>query len=1297
MQGGTTMRCAAAVLAAAAILTPRAAAQIVIEDITFDGDFEFPPGLVIQGGAPVAGAKAASEEKPTPRAEKLKKLEYDRRASKILEAWSTPPAAEKTESKAEEKPAPSADAVAPPLEEKKDDSSGEVKPQDPPEEPAAEETSATSGESAEGEAEAAANAEQAAAAAEAQRKAEEEAARKKAEAEAIEKEAAALQRNVTLGSWSAVSSYFGGLTDGEHKAGYDQMLTSLRNGPKQRPQVPQQGMAYVEKNVFAPADVVGLASARRGDISKENLQALGAILAQALESGHQIQTFLDEVRPSLDQEGAPFSRRSLAHVLVHAGRPYFLDGLLPSLEQAREQDDRDGLNLLSRYYLARYDDDKKVEWLEQAWHATQAVLAVGEVDKDAKAEALKRAVDIAPKIREELGAHWLDESFTSRPERGMEILATIGAATSTSLAAEPLNAEKRLKLIELQSTATKALLEAAPQLADEWKDELEVLADAWLREAQFTYQFDESSASGPRMQRDFYGNFFYFDGGYSRRGNMPTPLKTSDILETRPTDDWLARIDPTLQPRFQMLFAQLLLKAGEDALAFPYVEALARKLPTQAESLAAEFLRVWTQNHDPNGASRRQSNYIFFYGFEERASGIPLTRSKQDRNLRELGEWVTRLRALNVELDENLLANAFKTAHSSAEIYRLETIEQIFGPMETLETEMLAGLIQSMRANLLTVWRDPALQKDKKTNRKQQDIEAEVRRGYELARATLGRALDKHPGDWRLALAEASVQHDENNYIATLKKDSEFAGRRNAALANFARAADLYAAGVGELDASEESTEPYELWFYAALGATDLNAVEPKHVLAAGEIEKIRGSLEALPKDRAERHFDRFASSLFARMSNANPGVKFRYVREGLAIVGDNKLAREARSVLDYYNDLVTEIQLVASIDGSTRVGHGRPFGLRIDIRHTREIERESGGFGKYLQNQNNQPFAFNYGRPTEDYRDKFEEAARETLGEHFNVRSVTFNDPKAHSIADATYGWRRTPYAYVLLEPRGPQIDKLPSLRLDLDFLDTSGYAVLPIETSELPLDASDPAGDVRPYERVALTQVLDERQARDGKLLVEIKASALGLVPELEELVDLDAEGFEIVGRDDQGVAVVKFDEEADGVVSERMWTLTLRAKDESGALPERFEFGDPKVDAASSEYFRYVDADLASVERIVPLEHRYGEKRTNWFAWIGAVVAAGSVAGFVALRARKRPAAERDERRFRTPESPTAFNVLGLLRQIHANNGLAPNERSELEREIETLERRYFAADGEADGDLRQVAARWVARAR
>ncbi len=153
--------------------------------------------------------------------------------------------------------------------------------------------------------------------------------------------------------------------------------------------------------------------------------------------------------------------------------------------------------------------------------------------------------------------------------------------------------------------------------------------------------------------------------------------------------------------------------------------------------------------------------------------------------------------------------------------------------------------------------------------------------------------------------------------------------------------------------------------------------------------------------------------------ARVKPAVKFRYLKAGFEIVGDHEQAAEAKKVFDYYKDLVSEIKLETVIDGSTVVGHTRPFGVFVFLRHTREIERESGGFGRYLQNQNstNTMFSYNYGRPTADYRDRFQSAATEALKEHFEVLSVTFETDKVHSRAAKEYGWRITPYAYLLAQ----------------------------------------------------------------------------------------------------------------------------------------------------------------------------------------------------------------------------------------------------------------------------------------
>jgi hypothetical protein len=744
----------------------------------------------------------------------------------------------------------------------------------------------------------------------------------------------------------------------------------------------------------------------------------------------------------------------------------------------------------------------------------------------------------------------------------------------------------------------------------------------------------------------------------------------------------------------------LFLKVQEDEQAFPYIEKLARTFPDEAEDLIDEFLQVWTKNHNPNAERSRTSYYMFMYGFEQRAEGIPLTRSKQQRNLEELADLVRRLNALPIgDVDQQLLAKAFTTCHSSAEVYRLEAIEKVFGPIKDLKPETLAELAQQMRANLVGIWKTPAEQKKKKTNRKKKDIQAEVFRGYEVARTVVTDALAKHPKSWQLMLARAAIDHDENNYRQDLANDSGFTSRRKQALATFAKAAELYAQKVPSLEADEQTTKVYDLWFYASLGAVDLGQVNEERIAALKEPAKIREAIMSLPGDHAQHHLDMFANNLFTRMSSAGPAVKFRYLKGGFEIVGDNKRAHEARKVYDYYNDLVTEIKLEALVDGSDVVGSEKPFGLFVNIRHTREIERESGGFGRYLQNQNNAYWYYNYGRPTQNYRDKFEEIVHQAFDEQFEVQSVTFQGDDVNSRALDEYGWRYTPYAYIQLKARSPKVDKIPPLRLDLDFLDTSGYVVLPIESPPVPVDASGSSAEPRPYGKLAVTQTLDERQSNEGKLILEVKATSQGLVPELDQFLDLTPKGFKQAEIEDDGSSVSQFDPESpDNVIdSERIWLITFEAADGLEKLPESFAFGKAKVDVDEMLYQRFDDADLAKVEPTVTLGETYGEvDRTGTWVTLGAAGLGliALVVGFLVFR--KQGGTETAEDRFAVPEEITPFTVIGFLREIESNNGLTPDGLRELSASMQHIERYYFdRSEGDAP-DLQRIAVEWSGRA-
>ncbi|MGK0187119.1 MAG: hypothetical protein ACI9R3_002905 [Verrucomicrobiales bacterium] len=1130
----------------------------------------------------------------------------------------------------------------------------------------------------------------------------------------IEEEFKVFQRQLVLGEWSEVGEFIATkFAEADRKKAYQHLLRGLLRPPPPKrspsagmpplPGQPQPNPKIQELQFLDLNDIVGLADASPEALDRETIQMLTPLLSQAFARGDFIDDLLATLRKGSKRLGGedPEHKRAAARLLIAVDRAAAAGEFLPTPEQAIVDQNLEGMNLLALYYVALHDKEKKKESLEKAWEITQAELAADKLAPKQKEEALERALDLAPKIREELGLVWLTESFTKNPERGMEVLGTVGALTARSQ--NQTDPKVRLKKLELQATAVEALLQSAPGQAKDWASTLHLLALNWLGEAEYSRLRDQSNSSQPNLQFDRYGNMYYGN----RYGNTPQPgrnkqaIATGDILDNAPSEAWMKFVASSMQPKFSMMLAQLHLKVKEDEKAFPYIEALAKSYPEKALDLAHEFLDIWTTNHNPNTNRNRTSFYYYSYGFNTRSESIPLTRSKQVRNLKELAGWITRLRAMEIgDLDEEKLSKAFMQTHSTAEVYRLEDIEEVFGSLDGLKPETIAALVQTMRRNLATVWKQPQLQQQKKTKRKDKEIQAEIARGYEVAHAVMSDATEKHPTSWQLQVAKAAVLFDRNNFEQELEKSSDFVARKKIAFADFVKGADLYLAELPNLEEDKHTAEAFETWFYASLGACDLGALKHEHLADTHQQKLIRDALEALPLEYRENHMGRFANSLSSRVGSVKPELKHRYLKAGLAIAGEHKQARQARQVFDYYQDLVTEIKLDARLDGSATVGHSLPFGLFVNIRHTQHIERESGGFGKYLVNQQNSPYAYNYGRPPENYRDKFEESARETLSEQFDVMSVTYHSEKIESRGDIEDGWRVTPYAYLLLKPKGPEVDSIPALQLDFDFLDTSGFAVLPIESPRIPIDSRPVAPGARPIENLKITQTLDERQAKDGKLVLEVRASAHGLLPEFDDLLDFAPEQFDIASLDDQGLSVVELDAERDdgAAICERNWMIELTAKKELETRPSSFQFAKAKTDTEEHIFQRYQDADLATATQTISLEQQYGDTGNDWI-W-GTVIFAFMILVAIAVYRILLAAPEDDtaeEAGYRIPEEITPFSIVTLLRRIHTDAHLSDSERNELGQSIAELERHFFNRESETEEpNLKAIAECWIRKA-
>ncbi|MEM6980872.1 MAG: hypothetical protein AAF539_14520, partial [Planctomycetota bacterium] len=259
---------------------------------------------------------------------------------------------------------------------------------------------------------------------------------------------------------------------------------------------------------------------------------------------------------------------------------------------------------------------------------------------------------------------------------------------------------------------------------------------------------------------------------------------------------------------------------------------------------------------------------------------------------------------------------------------------------------------------------------------------------------------------------------------------------------------------------------------------------------------------------------------------------------------------------------------------------------------------------------------------------------------------------------------------------------------------LDTSGYVVLPIESSPLAIDASGDSTRSTAAEELNLVELLDERRFDEGKLIVEVRATARGLIPDLESLVESKVDGYRLAENEDSGVSVIEFDKESlePVVLSERTWTLSYEAADSAKPAPTEFTFPEPIVDVKEVTYQQYVDADLEDVAASVSLVRSYGSNRQ--LVTIVSACSAAALLGLIALVVLVRsrgPAVEVD-----TPgdvASVTPFSLLTRLRTFESDRGVEGKRRVQLQTDIAAIESHFFAGtNGKAEPDLVAIADRW-----
>ncbi len=1120
----------------------------------------------------------------------------------------------------------------------------------------------------------------------------------------VKRDIAQFQLHLNLGDWKKAGDYFNTLKENEKQVAYNRILQQLAAPVNV---VPRSELAaagarpHPQPQYLRSLDVLAIANLSPRFPNKFTLRKLSQLLRNSDEPPKEFFDSLMSSRYFGSSDGKTSLRTAL--FLMDAGYLNEAKPYLPSRELAQKKNDYEALNLLARWHAQAHRGREGNEHLPQAWEISLNLVGDKRAPYNDRAEALYRALGLVPDLEGETGRDWLNKTFSASDGEGFEILTTIG--TLAAQVRQHSSPPYRLEQIKLQNSAVQALLSTPGIDPKPWQEILNIYARNWLHEANHSKKYDSSTSMRPQMSFDAYGNPYYLRGNANRsmtaqssnRRKVVAAIDTGDLLREGPDSKWMALLDESVRVQALTLTAHLYLKVKEHQKALPLLSTLAKLNPEEAKTLCRELIRVWAENNNPNQKSRYRSSYYYFSGYNQRAETIPLTRSKQERNLQELSGLLETIQGFGLgEAFDKEFADAFIQCHSKAEVWRVEALESVFGDLKKLDTGTAASLLRRMRGNLANLWPNPKVQAEAKTKRKDKELQAQVLRGYAAARQLCVDLLQNHPDDWALQVQQASLIYEESNYRSSLGSHPEHSSNKRRALNGFANACASYAATLPLKDKKEESDEPFTTWFYAALGSPDLAALKSFHQPVPSEFAKIKESLDALPAACRDRHMTQFAKTLNTRLANVGPDLKYRFLESALPITGEHERISDATKVFQYYQDLVTEIQLDVYLDGADRIDRSQPFGLFVNLRHTLEIERESGGFQRYLINQSNSQYSYNYGRPQEDYRDKFEKSARAALEEHFEVVSLTFHHSKIQSRTDSELGWSVTPYAYFLLKPKGPEIDSIPPLKIDLDFLDTSGYVVLPITSAAIPIDASV-EGVLRPHRDLKMTLTLDEREAeKTDKIALEVKASAHGLVPPLEHILELDIEGFDVATDSDNELLVAELDAETDdgAPISTREWRLILTPK--SDRLPESFTFPELQKDLSLAEedsliLQQYDDVDLVPAEAVVELGGGSGSDLNAWFALLLVPVLA--IACWMILKKNNDP----DDEVVSGPQLPstlTPVTAIAFLKRLHQNAGLDDTQSSDLLAEITTLEARSFSSDTNppSQEELQQITERW-----
>jgi hypothetical protein len=1102
-----------------------------------------------------------------------------------------------------------------------------------------------------------------------------------------------------LGDWAQVRAELAALPPELGRGIYDKMLSDLAERPK---------------NGVRLEDVFALADAVPGELTDMELRKLGQMLGQVVSPNEGFWVAERLARGTEHLGGKDPARRLAAGRMLLAGgfrdlaKAYLPDGA--DLDKVADE----GLRQEIAAFLAAEQATELAQrdQISRIWNDNVAVLRsekkVNDWEKSkAAGEMLRVLTQVSPAV---LSVTFAD-LMKSQPDAALKIVSGLSRKIQNETHAA---AAQRIENLRAQTVLANLIAEGADAAGGNWNQVLVLMAESWMTEVENS--FDRRS-------------------GGSRRGskNGSPDIDPEEMLLLAPAGKWHAALPADLRDRFDASLARAIIASANFELAADRIVELARRHPAAGVALAEDFLQAWGQAHNPQLPEELRRRY----GLPEDAR-IPITPVMMERNIDSLGRMMEVFRKAGVApRDQGKVVDAFDLAYSNAEAYRDSHIERVFGPTAKMDEQVFFLLARKMHANLLDRWRRADVQRGGLTRRNEAQTYAMAEAGYGSLLKMIDEWQAARPDAYKALLLGAVVLNDWADFesfqdLAPLEPAKRIVAAKEKVLQSqdyFQRAADAYGRIVVRLPANELSIDPYLNWFNAVLGIGSTGQVNLGKPMNRAALGRIRAAILALPGKLGPTHMGQLAKALNTRLNDTNnplhEDLKYRYLASTLVVTKDDPFSLGLKKRSDYLDELLSEIRVQTRVDGPDVVGADREFGIIVSVVHTEAMGRVAR-FGQYLSNDAAAVAAKTKrrgpqvakGADPQGPRDEFEQKLTEGLSPFFDIRSITFAAPDVKPRPTARPGWEETPLAYVLVRAKDASVDKIPPVQMELRFIDLSGPVTIPAVSAETLLKVAAGKASPRPADKIEVTQTLDTRQfAINGSLSLEVAATASGLVPELDELLDLAplagvAKVRQVTAIDPLMVKELNTWGEKVAPRTERRWSVTLdgdaiRLADKATDVPfptvkaantttvwRTFQDIDPVVLAKGSVLLDRVKAAPGS-GYVPPVAEDYSA-----YLYVGLASLAAFVGWLVFRKRDKGPRPPRARDVFKLPATIDGFAVVALLRKLGASPlvKFTAAQQAELRQDVERVQTGCFGgASTLSEAELKALAEKWLRQLR